>query len=381
MQDSSYGEDTSIAQRRLELEQRIEDEEDDAADLQETLQRTDAIATRMTQILSTFDERLIRLERTIAPVHKQMTKLTALHDNIDGTILQIELVMSYFDLAGREEAAITKGPREEHLQRYMDAVTRVRDAYNYLSKSQFRSADRAITNLRTLLATGLGKLEDLFRKTLNGISASTDLSSLPSSSLPLPPMATLQNLLTLSGFISGAEYDGLRYTDVVGTYISIRQPPFAKSIAPLAQAATIMAPRVQSYTKGSGAHIAYARALGLLAAAEDRVAGSALPVDVSPPAFAGVVSAAFSAFVEKCDALVARVKKAGSRGDYTEIVVLVDLVETIRKNLTETKGDFIKDAGRPGQEILDLLASCNSTIIGMLRDLYVEIRTEANKQN
>ncbi|KXS12403.1 Exo70 exocyst complex subunit [Gonapodya prolifera JEL478] len=382
MQDPAYLDEGGLAERRLELEGKIEDEEEDAADLQETLKRTDAIATRMTQILSSFDDRLIRLEKTIAPIHKQMTKLTALHDNIDATIMQMELVTNYFDLAGREEPVITRGPREDHLQRYMDSVTRVRDAYTYLAKSQFRSADRAVGSLRTLLATGLAKIQDLFRKTLNGVTTTVDLTSQQSfSTIPQPSPQTLEILFTLSSFMSGTEHQGLSYTDVVATYIAVRQPSFAKSILPLSQAATNMAPRVQSYARGSGPHIAYTNALGALAAAEHRVVTAALPPDLVPTSFTGVVGASFATFAEKAEALVVRVKRAASKGDYSEVVVLADLEECMRISLTDAKSAFLRDAGRAGDEIYDTVASYDSTLIGMLKDFYVEIHIEATKPN
>ena len=64
-----------ISLKKREIEAKLEEETASIAWLKESLQKSDNLATNMLNILTSFEERLCKLESTILPVHKETTDL------------------------------------------------------------------------------------------------------------------------------------------------------------------------------------------------------------------------------------------------------------------------------------------------------------------
>lgn len=60
-------------------------------------------------ILSSFESRLMQLENSIIPVHKQTENLQRLQDNVDKTLSCMDHVISYYHVAKDTDRIIREG--------------------------------------------------------------------------------------------------------------------------------------------------------------------------------------------------------------------------------------------------------------------------------
>lgn len=60
-------------------------------------------------ILSSFESRLMKLENSIIPVHKQTENLQRLQENVEKTLSCLDHVISYYHVASDTEKVIREG--------------------------------------------------------------------------------------------------------------------------------------------------------------------------------------------------------------------------------------------------------------------------------
>ena len=60
-------------------------------------------------MLSSFEDRLTKLEGSILPIHNSTKNLTKLHENIEKSLQHVDTIVDYMSLASQEEPYITKG--------------------------------------------------------------------------------------------------------------------------------------------------------------------------------------------------------------------------------------------------------------------------------
>ncbi|KAF8588183.1 hypothetical protein K439DRAFT_1336032 [Ramaria rubella] len=157
--------------------------EDEAADielLEQHLNKTSQISQRMTGILSKFDTRLVKLEKTILPLHDSTQSLTRIIDNIDRTLKSIEKVASNQETAASEEALILRGPQPGNLSIYTDALDRLNANFAF-------AADRMPKDAARLLEAGVKKLTQLYTKLVAEGSSGTPNASPDLTPSPFPP--------------------------------------------------------------------------------------------------------------------------------------------------------------------------------------------------
>ncbi|KAG8960854.1 hypothetical protein FRC00_014009 [Tulasnella sp. 408] len=158
----------------------------------------------LTAILKKFDDRLKHLEKSILPLHTSTQTLTRISKtrqcthilkDIDRTLESIENVASNQEDTAAEEALILRGPRQNDIPSYIDALQRVNATLAFGSQN-YSSAQ--------LVDTGAKKLSQFYTKTVAEACAATPID--PISYLPSPPnqlptissqsMKTLQPIVT-----------------------------------------------------------------------------------------------------------------------------------------------------------------------------------------
>ncbi|KAI0310292.1 Cullin repeat-like-containing domain protein [Amylostereum chailletii] len=135
--------------------------DDDTAEielLEQNLNKTKQISQRMTSILSSFDARLIKVEKSILPLYTATQILTRRGNNIDNALLKIYEVASSQEGNAAEEALILRGPVPEQLGTYADALERLN------ASIAFSSDERDPRDTARLIDTGAKKLAQLFTK-------------------------------------------------------------------------------------------------------------------------------------------------------------------------------------------------------------------------
>ncbi|KAG8795134.1 hypothetical protein FRC12_017636 [Ceratobasidium sp. 428] len=136
----------------------MEDEMADIELLEQHLKKTSDISRKMTGILAKFDSRLVKLEKTIRPLHTATQSLSRLATNIDRTMESINAMASEKQDVVAEENLVMKGPKAGELHIYVDALERLN------ANIAFQSGDLRARETARLVETGAKKLCQLFTK-------------------------------------------------------------------------------------------------------------------------------------------------------------------------------------------------------------------------
>ncbi|KAG8925974.1 hypothetical protein FRC02_009287 [Tulasnella sp. 418] len=137
----------------------------------------------MTSILSKFDSRLVKLEKSILPVHNSTQALTKLAANIESTLQSIDKIASNQEGIAAEEALILRGPQQSSIGVYTDALERLNANIAFKGNDPRQSLETA-----HLVETGAKKLAQLYTKLIAQASTSNTIQN-PMSYLPSPPNA------------------------------------------------------------------------------------------------------------------------------------------------------------------------------------------------
>uniref|UniRef100_A0A669Q3A2 Exocyst complex component 7 n=1 Tax=Phasianus colchicus TaxID=9054 RepID=A0A669Q3A2_PHACC len=85
-----------MSARRREIEGKLKQEEETLSFIKESLEKSDQLTKNMVSILSSFESRLMKLENSIIPVHKQTENLQRLQENVEKTLSCLDHVISYY---------------------------------------------------------------------------------------------------------------------------------------------------------------------------------------------------------------------------------------------------------------------------------------------
>ncbi|KAG2746580.1 hypothetical protein P692DRAFT_20954767 [Suillus brevipes Sb2] len=159
--------------------------DDDSAEielLEQNLNKTHQISQRMTSILTNFDTRLVKLEKSILPLYNSTQKLKQRAHNIDRALLKIDEVASSQDGIAVEEGLVLRGPQLGQLELYIDILERLNAAI------AFKSSDADSRDMARLIETGAKKLTQLYTKLVaEGSSGSPPVSGLAFMLTEFPP--------------------------------------------------------------------------------------------------------------------------------------------------------------------------------------------------
>ncbi|KAG1772870.1 Cullin repeat-like-containing domain protein [Suillus placidus] len=172
--------------------------DDDSAEielLEQNLNKTHQISQRMTSILTNFDTRLVKLEKSILPLYNSTQKLKQRAHNIDRALLKIDEVASGQDGIAVEEGLVLRGPQPGQLEAYIDILERLNAAI------AFKSSDADSRDMARLIETGAKKLTQLYTKFVaEGSSGSPPVSGLAFMLTEFPP-PLMSSLTPLVAFL------------------------------------------------------------------------------------------------------------------------------------------------------------------------------------
>ncbi|KAJ8581778.1 hypothetical protein M405DRAFT_601411 [Rhizopogon salebrosus TDB-379] len=172
--------------------------DDDSAEielLEQNLNKTRQISQRVTSILTNFDARLVKLEKSILPLYNSTQKLKQRAHNIDRALLKIDEVASSQDGIAVDEGLVLRGPQLGQLEVYVDILERLNAAI------AFKSSDADSRDMARLIETGAKKLTQLYTKLVaEGSSGSPPVSGLAFTLTEFPP-SLMSSLLPLVTFL------------------------------------------------------------------------------------------------------------------------------------------------------------------------------------
>uniref|UniRef100_A0A4W3K7J2 Exocyst complex component 7 n=1 Tax=Callorhinchus milii TaxID=7868 RepID=A0A4W3K7J2_CALMI len=202
----------------------------------ESLEKSDQLTKNMVSILSSFESRLMQLENSIIPVHKQTENLQRLQDNVDKTLSCLDHVISYYHVAKDTEKIIREGPAGR-LDEYLSCMARIQKAVEYFQDNNPDSPE--LNRVKFLFEKGKESLESELRSLLTRNSKPVlpvvvldlivgDEEIEPTEEAPLEhlPDNILQDLICISLWL--VEYG--RNLDFMNVYYQIRSKQLDNSI-------------------------------------------------------------------------------------------------------------------------------------------------------
>ncbi|XP_072098011.1 exocyst complex component 7 isoform X2 [Mobula birostris] len=222
--------------RKRDIEEKLRQEQETLSFIRESLEKSDQLTKNMVSILSSFESRLMQLENSIIPVHKQTENLQRLQDNVDKTLSCLDHVISYYHVAKDTEKIIKEGPAGR-LEEYLNCMARIRKAVEFFQDNNPDSPE--LNRVKFLFEKGKESLESEFRNLLTRnskpvppvvildlITADEEIETTDEVPLEHLPENILQDLICVSVWL----VDYGRSLDFMNVYYQIRSNQLDRSI-------------------------------------------------------------------------------------------------------------------------------------------------------
>lgn len=342
---------------------------------QEALAKSSQLSKGMCGILSSFDERLMKLERTILPVYHETGNLQRRQENIDRTLALLEEVLQLYGVSQMAKPKISQGPSDQNLGPFLEAMEQVEKARDYFDNNSPHNIEANL--LEQLFTEGLASLQAEFEALLARHSrpvapvAILDLvEDCPSPNIPEPLAASVvTDLARISSWLRKRgvsehldayatqrsrilvrSMQGLREHHKTGSASSGSLPPSAspqlsanrKGRVPRrlheallrglrrATDAGLQEPtRDELLDQEVDAYLTTLTALCRLMQAEDRLLRHVLGPEPPLP-LERVVLAALEAVTQEGEALAGRVKRCVARHDFVSVLCLFPVLQHVR---------------------------------------------------
>lgn len=132
--------------------------------------------SKMGEILTHFDDRLLKLEETVQPVYKETGDLQNKQENINATLNRLDYVIKFYTVAGEVEATIVSGPSSTSFELYIRDLNRLSEAVKYFQDANPDSPE--MMNVTSLLEKGGTNIEKEFRLLLSRHSSPVPVKSI-----------------------------------------------------------------------------------------------------------------------------------------------------------------------------------------------------------
>ncbi|ORY39008.1 hypothetical protein BCR33DRAFT_700153 [Rhizoclosmatium globosum] len=363
--------------RRAELEQVLENDIAELAQLQESLQKTNVLTERMGGMLTSFEDRLAKLESSILPIHKSTKHLTKLHENIEKSLDHVDEIVSQLGLGAREDIYISKGPtKNEDVTEYLTCVAKLKDALNHLTSLQYKSSENATMKLKLVLTKAHFHIDTLFRKKLSSLSNPIDITPDNGAQLPKISEADMEELVLLTGQLAPLDRIISDNSDVyehLKTYTDVRSVYLVKSLATLATLSGSSARSSAVYTKGSSPFISYTLYFLRMCKAEKALIQKLIIKPQAQACYLSTIAAATEVFTETGESIISRVKRSIQKREYIDLYMLIDVCANLSEYLKQYD-TIVAFSGNKGAEITELVSNSRVIILFFFRDFCEEIK-------
>uniref|UniRef100_A0A673GVK6 Exocyst complex component 7 n=1 Tax=Sinocyclocheilus rhinocerous TaxID=307959 RepID=A0A673GVK6_9TELE len=197
--------------RKREIEDKLKQEQETLSFIRESLEKSDQLTKGMVSILSSFESRLMQLENSIIPVHKQTENLQRLQENVDKTLSCLDHVISYYHVAKDTDKIIREGPAGR-LDEYLACIAKIQKAVEYFQDNNPDSPE--LNTVKARFEKGKELLEAEFRSLLmryskpvppililDTIGGDEDMEVQEDVTLEHLPEAVLQDIICISAWL------------------------------------------------------------------------------------------------------------------------------------------------------------------------------------
>ncbi|KAM7068692.1 exocyst complex component 7 isoform 11-T11 [Molossus nigricans] len=399
--------------RRREIEDKLKQEEETLSFIRDSLEKSDQLTKNMVSILSSFESRLMKLENSIIPVHKQTENLQRLQENVEKTLSCLDHVISYYHVASDTEKIIKEGPTGR-LEEYLGSMAKIQKAVEYFQDNSPDSPE--LNKVKLLFERGKESLESEFRSLmtrhskvvspvliLDLISGEEELEVQEEVPLEHLPEGVLLDVIRISRWL--VEYG--RNQDFMNVYYQIRSSQLDRSIRGLKEhfrksssasgvpySPAIPTKRKDTPTKKpvkrpgrddmldveTDAYIHCVSAFVKLAQSEYQLLVAVIPEHHQKKTFDSLIQDALDGLMLEGENIVSAARKAIVRHDFSAVLTIFPIL----RHLKQTKPEFDQvlqgTAASTKNKLPSLITSMETVGAKALEDFADNIKNDPDKE-
>ncbi|XP_061731904.1 exocyst complex component 7 isoform X7 [Nerophis ophidion] len=399
--------------RKREIEEKLKQEQETLSFIRENLEKSEQLTNGMVSILSSFESRLMQLENSIIPVHKQTENLQRLQDNVDKTLSCMDHVISYYHVAKDTDRIIREGPTGR-LDEYLACMAKIQKAVEYFQDNNPDSPE--LNTVKARFERGKELLEAEFRSLLtryskpvppililDAISVDEELEVQEDVVLEHLPEARLQEIICIAGWL--VEYG--RNQDFMTVYFQIRSSQLDRSIKGLkehfrknsASSGVLYSPAVQAKRKDTptkkvpkrpgkedvldiemDSYIHAISAFIKLAQSEYALLAEVIPEHHQKKTFDSLIQEALDNLMLEGDNIVSAARRAILRHDYSAVLTIFPILRHLKVNKSDFDATLQGTAASTKNKLPTLITSMETIGAKALEEFADSIKNDPDKE-
>ncbi|XP_074745163.1 exocyst complex component 7 isoform X11 [Strix uralensis] len=402
-----------VSARRREIEDKLKQEEETLSFIKESLEKSDQLTKNMVSILSSFESRLMKLENSIIPVHKQTENLQRLQENVEKTLSCLDHVISYYHVAKDTEKIIKEGPTGR-LEEYLNCMDKIQKAVEYFQDNNPDSPE--LNRVKSLFERGKESLESEFRSLmtrhskpvppiliLDLISGDDEMETQEEMSLEHLPESVLHDIIRISGWL----VENGRNQDFMTVYFQIRSVQLDRSIKGLkdhfrknsSSTGVPYSPAIQNKRKDTptkkpikrpgrddvfdieiDAYIHCVSAFVKLAQSEYQLLTEIVPEHHQKKTFDSLIQESLDNLIMEGDNIVSAARKAIIRHDYSAVLTIFPILKHLKQMKPEFDQVLQGTAAGTKNKLPGLITSMETTGARALEEFADNIKNDPDKE-
>ncbi|XP_062362005.1 exocyst complex component 7 isoform X12 [Cinclus cinclus] len=402
-----------VSARRREIEDKLKQEEETLSFIKESLEKSDQLTKNMVSILSSFESRLMKLENSIIPVHKQTENLQRLQENVEKTLSCLDHVISYYHVAKDTEKIIKEGPTGR-LEEYLNCMDKIQKAVEYFQDNNPDSPE--LNRVKSLFERGKESLESEFRSLmtrhtkpvppiliLDLISGDEEMDTQEEMSLEHLPEGVLHDIIRISGWL----VENGRNQDFMTVYFQIRSVQLDRSIKGLkdhfrknsSSSGVPYSPAIQNKRKDTptkkpikrpgrddvfdieiDAYIHCVSAFVKLAQSEYQLLTEIVPEHHQKKTFDSLIQESLDNLIMEGDNIVSAARKAIIRHDYSAVLTIFPILKHLKQMKPEFDQVLQGTAAGTKNKLPGLITSMETTGAKALEEFADNIKNDPDKE-
>ncbi|XP_075576376.1 exocyst complex component 7 isoform X13 [Pelecanus crispus] len=402
-----------VSARRREIEGKLKQEEETLSFIKESLEKSDQLTKNMVSILSSFESRLMKLENSIIPVHKQTENLQRLQENVEKTLSCLDHVISYYHVAKDTEKIIKEGPTGR-LEEYLNCMDKIQKAVEYFQDNNPDSPE--LNRVKSLFERGKESLESEFRSLmtrhtkpvppiliLDLISGDDEMETQEEMSLEHLPESVLHDIIRISGWL----VENGRNQDFMTVYFQIRSVQLDRSIKGLkdhfrknsSSTGVPYSPAIQNKRKDTptkkpikrpgrddvfdieiDAYIHCVSAFVKLAQSEYQLLTEIVPEHHQKKTFDSLIQESLDNLIMEGDNIVSAARKAIIRHDYSAVLTIFPILKHLKQMKPEFDQVLQGTAAGTKNKLPGLITSMETTGAKALEEFADNIKNDPDKE-
>ncbi|XP_041073013.1 exocyst complex component 7 isoform X6 [Carcharodon carcharias] len=399
--------------RKRDIEEKLRQEQETLSFIRESLEKSDQLTKNMVSILSSFESRLMQLENSIIPVHKQTENLQRLQDNVDKTLSCLDHVISYYHVAKDTEKIIKEGPAGR-LEEYLSCMARIQKAVEYFQDNNPDSPE--LNRVKFLFEKGKESLESEFRNLLTRnskavpsvvildlVAGDDEIETADEVTLEHLPENILQDLICISMWL--VEYG--RNLDFMNVYYQIRSNQLDRSIKGLKEhfrknsssSGVLYSPAIQNKRKDTPSKKAIKRpgkedmldseidsyihcisAFVKLAQSEYQLLTEIIPEHHQKRTFDSLIQEALDGLMVEGESIVSTARRAIMRHDYSAVLTIFPILKHLKQMKQEFDQVLQGTAAGTKNKLPVLITSMETTGAKALEEFADSIKNDPDKE-